>query len=1171
MMLRKPRILCLFLAFFASNVFAKNEPPCTPYPLSRVNIRHREHHGVGWDKGYSSFTAFVMPKNNLFFVPFLDARLHVFNDGDIASNLGVGARFAPKKNAPIVGLNVYYDFREYSSFSSHQASAGFEVLSSLVDFRASGYYPFSGKTKEEDVFFHTFKGNYALFKQEILYSLPCADAELGFFLPEPMKQIKLYLAAGGYYLFKQQALHHEIGNAPGFKARLSATPEDWISFNVEYTYDRLFKSRTNASINFNIPLGKKETPSKKKSKYQKSRDPCKSFYAFEERKSQDPYHNEIIPFYHEKHLFSPASSKTGLAHSFIFVNNTNLDPLEVGSGSGTFEDPYTTLKLGEENSKPYDIVYVFYGRGNDAGYNKGFNFQNEQLLTSGSVPIYIDGYFIPAFEPGLNPYVSNFKNTAFSTILAQNLDFIALQGFNLSSKTTPVVELRSVGAQIQSNTLNASSSFPALAHYSPFSGFILQNKFNQSGLLVINGYPAKNYSIAGNSFSYNGAYGIYIQNVAESIFITNNTFDSLISSVGGIYFTGSSYIDGLKNCNVIYRNNSTVKGDFTYGIYNEFDLNQPFNLIASNNDLTNGLIENGFFYLGYNDNSSITLSENNIKAAVTGVSIENHGANFLAKIEENNILTSQNNGSYGILYKSYDSASLSVLNNTSSSYAPLDITNYIPKIGLISLDIQKNNLISNDFILSIRNNGVGSTYGNILNNTQSFYSSAGFVQTSSIEANGGNICLNYSGNISLAKNSFLNLINQTPGTFQMATDAPPSRQSLYNQNSNIGINDTGYGPITYVVKGTPCPDIRPTFYVDSSSTKPNPDGSLQNPYHTITDAISHSQAGALIFVFPGNGYSEGVSLLDDQILASSGATFRLDGKQYTQSTARPIITNDGDKPIIIAQNNNSIYGFQFALIAGTDAITASSIENIIIDQNNFKASSSEVAIFLICNSPTITNNTFIALYSSNRFINANTFGSNSSTVNINNNSFTLDPNFGTDILLSNLTPNNSSTYNLGDNTFLTPSSSSKTTDFFFSQTSSTSNISLANNTFNENMTLVLNITQNQPQSAVSMIQNSSTGSPVIINIKEENSSILKFDNNSCLPKSQGTINADVTTSSCIPRITQNDYDFVFSPTAGSANVYFPNTQNYFQLTNQNPNGSFSFNPAVTPTYNTPCP
>lgn len=1168
---RKPRILFLFLAFFASNVFAKNEPDCAPYPLSRVNIRHREHHGVGWDKGYSSFTAFVMPKNNLFFIPFLDARLHVFNDGDIASNLGVGARFAPKKSAPIVGLNVYYDFREYSSFSSHQASAGFEVLSSVVDFRASGYYPFSGKTKEEDVFFHTFKGNYALFKQEILYSLPCADAELGFFLPEPMKQIKLYLAAGGYYLFKQHALHHQIGNAPGFKARLSATPEDWISFNVEYTYDRLFKSRTNASINFNIPLGKKETPSKKKSKYQKRHDPCQDFYAFQERKSQDTYHNEIIPFYHEKHLFSPASSKTGLAHSFVFVNNTNLDPLEIGSGSGTFEDPYTTLKLGEENSKPYDIVYVFYGRGNDAGYNKGFNFQNEQLLTSGAVPIYIDGYFIPAFEPGLNPYVSNFKNSAISTILAQNLDFITLQGFNLSSKTSNVVELTSVGAQISNNTLNATSNIAALVHFSPSSGFILENKFNDSGIEVINGYPAKSYNIVGNSFSYKGGTGISFENVAENIFIANNTFEALTLASNAILFTNGSYVDGLNSCNVIYRNNSTIKGSFNYGIYNTFGINQPLIITASNNNFSNGVINNnGFFYLGYNDNSCITLSENNIKAAITGISIENHGANFLAKIEENNILTSQNSGSFGIVYKTYDSGSLSVLNNTSSSYAPLDITNYIPKIGLLTLDIQKNNLISNNFILSIRNNGVGSTYGNILNNTQSFYSSAGALQNSSVEANGGNICLNYSDNISLAKNSFLNLINQTSGTFQMATDAPPSRQSLYNQNTNIGIDDTGYSPITYVIKGTPCPDIRPTFYVDSSSTKPNPDGSLQNPYHTITDAISHSEVGSLIFVFPGNGYSEGVSLLEDQILASSGATFTLDGKQYTKSTSRPVITNDGSKPTITGANNNSIYGFQFVLTGGTDAITASNIDNILIDQNNFNLTRTEAAIFITYNSATISNNSFV-LSNSNRFINAS-MRSDSSTMNINNNSFTLDSDsFTNNILLSNDSQNTTCIYTLVNNSFLTQGTSSKTSDFFFDQNSDNSNIFLSSNVFNQKMNLNFNVTQKQDLSSFSMLQNNSTGAPMTVNIKEVNTSVLKFDSNASLPESQVTINAAVTTSSCVPTITKNDYDFIFSPTAGTANVYFPNTQNYFQLTNQNPNGSFIFDPAITPTYNTPCP
>jgi len=70
------------------------------------------------------------------------------------------------------------------------------------------------------------------------------------------------MAFGSYYLFKTHAQNHAIGNAMGYKARLTATPEDYISFGVEYTHDRLFNNRVNGYISFQVPLGKWSCPYK---------------------------------------------------------------------------------------------------------------------------------------------------------------------------------------------------------------------------------------------------------------------------------------------------------------------------------------------------------------------------------------------------------------------------------------------------------------------------------------------------------------------------------------------------------------------------------------------------------------------------------------------------------------------------------------------------------------------------------------------------------------------------------------------------------------------------------------------------------------------------------------------------------------------------------------------
>jgi hypothetical protein len=158
--MKKPYLkffLALFFIVGSASSLQKKLIDCEPYPYSRVAFKHREHKGVGWDKGYSTLSLFLAPRNNHVLVPFLDARFHAFNNGYIASNLGAGTRFAPISDNFVIGLNAYYDFREYKSFSSHQASGGVEILTSIFDLRVNGYYPFSGKTEEKDLYFHRFQ------------------------------------------------------------------------------------------------------------------------------------------------------------------------------------------------------------------------------------------------------------------------------------------------------------------------------------------------------------------------------------------------------------------------------------------------------------------------------------------------------------------------------------------------------------------------------------------------------------------------------------------------------------------------------------------------------------------------------------------------------------------------------------------------------------------------------------------------------------------------------------------------------------------------------------------------------------------------------------------------------------------------------------------------------
>src|SRR5579872_5012888 len=83
---------------FSLNSYAEESVSCDcysgPHP-SKVDVRHLEYSGIGFDQGYSSLDLFLSNTNpwlgNSIF--FLDLRGHIFNNGKPAANVGGGWRY----------------------------------------------------------------------------------------------------------------------------------------------------------------------------------------------------------------------------------------------------------------------------------------------------------------------------------------------------------------------------------------------------------------------------------------------------------------------------------------------------------------------------------------------------------------------------------------------------------------------------------------------------------------------------------------------------------------------------------------------------------------------------------------------------------------------------------------------------------------------------------------------------------------------------------------------------------------------------------------------------------------------------------------------------------------------------------------------------------------------
>lgn len=195
----------------------------------RLELRHIESKGIGYNQGYTTFEAFYAATEALskLWVPFLDFRAHAFNDWRFAVNAGVGLRYVRKR---VWGVHGYYDYRNTSSTHYNQFSAGIESLGRVWDFRLSGYLPFGHRE----------------------FALKSLYGEAGIHVNSYPKS-PLYFAAGPYYLNGSGRV------AWGGALRGSVDMYRHIRLEVSGSYDPIFKWIAQGQLGvFFLIGGKKE-------------------------------------------------------------------------------------------------------------------------------------------------------------------------------------------------------------------------------------------------------------------------------------------------------------------------------------------------------------------------------------------------------------------------------------------------------------------------------------------------------------------------------------------------------------------------------------------------------------------------------------------------------------------------------------------------------------------------------------------------------------------------------------------------------------------------------------------------------------------------------------------------------------------------------------------------
>jgi len=387
--------ICTFFCLTPSLLLSDESEECSlkSPPPYRLEVKHIEANGVGYSEGYTTLEGFFdFPYTlNDSWIPFLDLRCHVFNDGEPAVNAGIGARYLTPSR--VWGFNTYYDYRKTHKMHYNQIGLGFESLGEIWDYRINGYFPV-GKTGSHlyDLRFEKFRDNSIIISRKKEIVMKGVNAEAGAHLLRK-NDIKLYAAAGPYY-FEQEGK-----SAWGGEGRLAMTLFEYGRVQLSASYDSVFHGILQGEAALTISFGGKRT---RKLSSQTRASLCKRA-VLEKRSVQRVDRNEIPVVTHTRKKSAAVDPVTGQPYTVWFVDNTS-------HSQGTYKSPFNTLLAAESVSLANDIIYVFKGDGTSTGMDSGLILkQGQQLLGAGTnqtIQTTNGMVMIPAQETG-RPTISN--------------------------------------------------------------------------------------------------------------------------------------------------------------------------------------------------------------------------------------------------------------------------------------------------------------------------------------------------------------------------------------------------------------------------------------------------------------------------------------------------------------------------------------------------------------------------------------------------------------------------------------------------------------------------------------------------------------------------------------------------------------------------------------------
>lgn len=232
----------------------QSNPCCNLCCEDWIYLEHTEGRWLDNNQGYTSLGIFLpLPVLGSKFLPFVDLREHLFNNGKTAGNFGAGLRFIDYETSTAFGVNAFFDYRKASwNHYFYQLGLGFEVLTPCYDFRVNTYLPIGEKYGHSKLQVFNLGDGFQAICRERRSSMYGYDLEIGRWLKKALlcDYLDLYGAIGFYSFFPQK--HHQI--IYGGEARLVSRFGRYVSFEIKGGYDCVFHGLVQGKIALNIPF-----------------------------------------------------------------------------------------------------------------------------------------------------------------------------------------------------------------------------------------------------------------------------------------------------------------------------------------------------------------------------------------------------------------------------------------------------------------------------------------------------------------------------------------------------------------------------------------------------------------------------------------------------------------------------------------------------------------------------------------------------------------------------------------------------------------------------------------------------------------------------------------------------------------------------------------------------